>query len=137
MRDMQLKIRDDKATLSFQNILQVPITARSLEQCLTDLMTPQPIDGTMCGQCSNVTSEIATRILATSQSIAIQPLRFQQGSEASRNRIKPVVRITGVPSGISRGSKPLSTLNQGHYYAHICRGFADGGSGSLDLPSPF
>ena len=106
------------------SILRVPITARSLERCLTDLMTPQPIDGRRCSQCSNVSSEIATQILATPQAIAIQLLRFQQGSEVTKNTatvtLKPVVRLAGASWHLTGIVNHMGTLNQGHYTAHIC-----------------
>ena len=53
------------------SILWVPIMAQSPERRLTYLMTPQPIDGRRCSQCSNVSSEIATQILATPQAMPI------------------------------------------------------------------
>ena len=104
-------------------IIQVPITAPSLELCLNNLLTPQPLKGRRCSQCWAVSSVLSTQILATPCSMALHLLRFQHGSQVEKNtssvKLTPAARLDGVTWHLSGIVNHFGTLNQGHYTAYV------------------
>ena len=56
--------------------------------------------------------------------MAIRLLRFQQGSEITKNTptvtLRPVVRLAAASWHLTGIVNYMGTMNQGHYIAHIC-----------------
>ena len=111
-------------------ILQVPVTAPLLETCVTDLLTPQPLDGRRCTQCLAVASELSTQLITTPQALVVQLLRFQQGAQVHKNTanvtLTPTIHLDGVTWHLTGIVNHVGTLHQGHYTAcirHIHRWF--------------
>ena len=104
-------------------ILQVPVTALSLQSCLTNHLLPQPLEGRRCSECNTVSSEIVTELLTTPQAVTIQLLRFQQGAQVRKNTsnvtITPTIHMDDVTWHLTGIVNHVGTLHQGHYTAFI------------------
>ena len=105
-------------------ILRVPVTAPTLDLCLTDLLTPQSINDRRCDLCHTVASKLSTEILTTPQAMVVQLLRFQQGTEVRKNsssvKLTPTIHLDGATWHITGIVNHTGTLHQGHYTAYVC-----------------
>ena len=104
-------------------ILRIPVTAPSLDLCLADFLTPQPLSGRRCGECHAVSSEISTEILATPQAMAIHLLRFAQDTQVHKNTssvtFTPSIFLDGASWHVTGIINHMGTLQQGHYNAYV------------------
>ena len=104
-------------------ILRIPVTAPSLDLCLADFLTPQPLSGRRCGECHAVSSEISTEILATPQAMAIHLLRFAQDTQVHKNTssvmFTPSIHLDGATWLVTGIINHIGTLQQGHYNAYV------------------
>ena len=104
-------------------ILRIPVTAPSLDLCLADFLTPQPLSGRRCGECHAVSSEISTEILATPQAMAIHLLRFAQDTQVHKNTssvtLTPLIFLDGASWHVTGIINHMGTLQQGLYNAYV------------------
>ena len=105
-------------------IIQVPVTAPSLDLCLSNLLAPQPLDGRRCVQCQTTSSVLSAEFLMTPQAMALQLLRFRvTSSEVEKNassvRLAPLTRLDGINWNITGVVNHSGTPHQGHYTAYV------------------
>ena len=104
-------------------ILRVPITAPTLDRCLSDLFTPQPIEDRRCDLCHTAASKISIEFRTTPPAMVLQLLRFHQGTEVSKNTsrvtISPTIHLDGETWQVTGLVNHIGALNHGHYTACV------------------
>lgn len=104
-------------------IIQVPITASSLEGCFNNLFVPQPLEGRKCGVCQSVTSTISTQLCGMPHSIIIHLLRFRHGTLTEKNtsdvKLTSSVILDGTTWYITGIINHSGSLQRGHYTTYI------------------
>ena len=104
-------------------IFRVPISAPSLQECISNSLAPQPLEGRICSQCHAHPSEISTQILVAPDAVCIQLLRFDHGTNTSKNTsnvsLARTVQLDGVTWPITGIINHVGTLHQGHYTSFV------------------